>query len=590
MSPLARHRPPEGEPRAVPALARVLSRERLPLYIRLVAIGIVQAGGSIGAALLIRSAHHGSSGPASPGAGRMAVLAISLIIAVVVAAGARAAERVAAERLGQHYVIEVRADLFEHLTNVPARHLGQRNRGNMLLRFVGDLTALRNWVSLGLARLLVAGIVVTLAVSFLIYLDPSIGLAVTVVLIAGTIATWLTTPRLRTSNRMARRWRAKLMGEVAERLAHIGVLQAAGQQRRENRRIARLSAAVSAAMVDQARASGVCRAVAEGTSGLAVVAVIVVGAAQAAGGGASPGTVLAAVTVVGMLTGHLRDLGRVTEYAAGARVARAAARRFLALPTLADPAGLPKLAVHGGRLELDGIGLDGVLDGVTLSAEPGQTVAIVGGNGAGKSTLVALIARMLDPDRGQVRVDGQDLRSCTVKSVRTAIGMAGPDLPLLRGTIERNVLYRQPRAKLGEIARVTALCGLDALVAALPGGWQAEVGDGGSRLSAGQQARIMIARAALGRPKLLILDEPEAHLDASAADVVDRVLADHTGTALVVTHRHELVERADVVWCLQGGRVVEVGPPQTVLCSDGPTARLMKTMPPQWQPMDNALP
>jgi ABC-type multidrug transport system fused ATPase/permease subunit len=225
-------------------------------------------------------------------------------------------------------------------------------------------------------------------------------------------------------------------------------------------------------------------------------------------------------------------------------------------------------------LELDGVGLTDVLTGVTLRAGPGQIVAIVGANGAGKSTLVALAARLVDPDRGRVLLDGQDLRSCNLASVRAAMGIAGPDLPLLSGTVERNVLYRQPSASEQEIARVSALCGLHGLVDELPGGWYAQVGEGGTRLSAGQRARLTVARAVLGHPSVLMLDEAESHLDRAAAEIVDRVLADYRGTALVVTHRREIVERADVVWCLDGGRVVEVGPPYALLTGTGPTARL----------------
>lgn len=556
-------------------LARVLTRARLPLFAWLVMVGVGQAAGAIGTALLVRHAYHSLvTGPAPAGHWHTALVAAGLIGTVGLAAGMRAAERVAAERLGQHYVTQVRADLFDHLTRVPARRLGQRNRGNMLLRFVGDLTALRSWVSLGMAQLLVATIAVTLAIGALIVIDTGIGLAVATVLALGCVATWRTSPRLIASSRRARGRRAKLTGEVTERLTHIGVLQASGQERREHRRVGRLSVKVSEAMVERARAAGLCRAAAEATAGLATVAVVLIGAAEVQAGGTSAGTVIGAVAVAGMLTGHLRDLGRVAEYAAAAKVARAAALRFLAMPTLADPSGLPDLEVGPGRLEIEDLGLAGALAGVTLRAEPGQTVAIVGGNGAGKSTLVALAARMLDPDWGRVRLDGQELRARSLGSVRAAIGIAGPDLPLLRGTVERNVRYRQPRADEQEIARVTALCRLDEVVDVLPGGWHAEVGEGGERVSAGQRARLSVARAALGRPSLLILDEAEAHLDRAAADTVTRVLADHTGTALVVTHRREVVERADVVWCLHEGRVVEVGTPRVLLAGRGPTARL----------------
>jgi ATP-binding cassette, subfamily B, bacterial len=556
-------------------LARVLTRARLPMLAWLVAVGVGQAAASIGIAMLVRAAYHTLvSGTAPVQHGRAALVVLGLVGAVAVGAGLRAAERVGAERLGQHYVTQVRGDLFDHLTKVPARQLGERSRGNMLLRFVGDLSALRSWVSLGLAQLLVAGIAVILAVSVLTLIDTRIGLAVAAVLVMGSVATWRTSPGLILSARLARRRRAKLTGEVTERLTNIGVLQASGQERREHRRVGRLSAQVSEAMIERARAAGLTRAVAEGTAGLATVAVVLVGAAEVQAGRASAGTVIGAVSIIGMLAGHLRDLGRVAEYAAGAKVGRAAARRFLAMPTLPDPAGLPHLTVGSGRLELQGLALGHALRGVTLQAEPGQTVAIVGGNGAGKSTLVALAARLLDPDEGRVLLDGQDLRTRSLASVRAAIGIAGPDLPLLRGTVERNVRYRRPRAGRKELARVTALCGLDELVAVLPGGWHAEVGDGGSRVSAGQRARLTIARAVLGTPSLLVLDEAEAHLDRSAADMVDRVLADYAGTALVVTHRRDLVERADVVWCLDEGRVVEVGPPSAVLCGNGPTARL----------------
>lgn len=558
-----------------PVLARPLARSRLGLFGLLVVVGAGQAIGTVGAALLVQRAFDDlviGVDPVRPGL--VAALAVGLLAAVGLAAGMRWAERVVAERVGQHYVLEVRASLFGHLTRVPARELSRRNRGSMLLRFVGDLSALRLWVSLGLSRLLVAGIAVGLVVGALCVIDLALGTAVGAVLVTGALATWWTSPRLLDTARVARRHRAKLTGEVTERLSHVAVLQSAGQERRERRRVGKHSGRVSAAMVERAKAAGTARAVAEATAGLATVAVVLVGALGVRSGGTSPGTVVGAVAVVGLLAGYMRDLGRVAEYAAGARVARDAVRRFLQLPTLPDPPGLPPLTPGPGRLELEALGLGAALTGVCLRADPGQTVAIVGPNGAGKSTLVALAARLVDPDRGEVRLDGQELRTRSLSSVRAAVGIAGPDLPLLRGSVERNVRYRLPRATDEQVARVARLCGLDEFVAVLPGGWRADVGDGGGRLSAGQRARLTVARALLGEPVLLVLDEAEAHLDQEAAAVIDRVLDAHEGTALVVTHRRELVERCDVVWCLVAGGVAEVGPPGRLLAGDGPTARL----------------
>lgn len=556
-------------------LPRPLSRRRLPLFALLVGIGVGQAVGAVGLALLVQRVFDELvTGTTPVTQGRVLALGAGLVAVVALAAAMRWAERVAAERLGQDYVVEVRAQLFDHLIRVPARALSSRNRGSLLLGFVGDLSALRSWVSLGLARLLVAGVAVALAVVSLAFIDWRIALALAVTLASGGLLVLAASPRLLATARTARRRRARLTGEVTERLSHVGVLQASGQERRERKRVGKHSEKVSEAMVDRARAAGVLRAIAEGTGGLATVAVVLVGAYQVRSGATTPGAVVGAVAIVGLLTGHLRDLGRVAEYAAGARVGREAVRRFLLLPTLPEPADAPALVPGQGRLELHDVCLGAALHDVTLSAEPGQTVAVVGPNGAGKSTLVALAGRLVDADAGRVLLDGQDLADYSIRSVRGAIGVAGPDLPLLRGSVDRNVRYRLPRASDEQVARVAALCGLDALVEALPDGWRSDVGDGGSLLSAGQRARVTVARAVLGEPAVLLLDEAEAHLDETAAGLVDRVLAAHAGTAIVVTHRRALVERADVVWCLVDGRVCEVGPPAQLLVGDGPTARL----------------
>lgn len=558
-----------------PRLPRPISRSRLRRLATLVAIGVGQAVSALLIALLVQRGFDVLvTGTAPVTVAVAAPIVAGLGVGVLLIASLRGLERLVAERLGQDYVLDVRETLFRHLTQVPARELGARNRGSMLMRFVGDLAALRSWVSLGLSRLLVGGLAVGLSSIVLLAVNPSLGLAVGGALLVGALATWAVSPRLMHRTREARRRQARLTGEVTERLTQIAVLQVSGQGRRENRRVGRKSSDVADAMVARAGATGLTRAIAEGTAALATVAALLVGAIEVQAGRTTAGTVVAAVSIAGLLSGHLRDLGRVAEYASGASVARAAARRFLAMPTLPDLPGAPDLEVGGGDVQLQAVALGEALAGVSLHARAGQRIAVVGPNGAGKSTLVAVVARMVDPDHGQVRIDGQDLRTRSLSSVRRAIGVAGPDLPLLRGSMDRNVRYRMPRCEDGEVSRVTRLCDLDAVAADLPHGWRSDVGEGGSRLSAGQRARLTVARAALGRPAVLLLDEAEAHLDARAAAVVDAVLDDHRGTALVVTHRRDLVERADQVWCLQDGQVAEVGTPAALLAGDGPTARL----------------
>lgn len=198
-----------------------------------------------------------------------------------------------------------------------------------------------------------------------------------------------------------------------------------------------------------------------------------------------------------------------------------------------------------------------MLEDVSAVAEPGSLVAVVGPNGAGKSTLIALAVRLLDPDGGVVRLDGQDLALHSQSSIRKAISMTGPDLPLLRGTVDENLRYRCPDAPPEELIRVIQMCSLNELLAELPDGGETRVVEGGRNLSAGQRQRIALARALVGEPPVLLLDEADANLDAKARELVDRIIQTQRGrsTVLIVSHRAEVLEWADAVWQLEGGRL-----------------------------------
>ncbi|TMM05486.1 MAG: ABC transporter ATP-binding protein [Actinobacteria bacterium] len=359
--------------------------------------------------------------------------------------------------------------------------------------------------------------------------------------------------------RRARRRRSRLAANISEQVTALAVVQAFGQVERERARVERQSRQLRRAMVGRARAIGRLRGLSEGCAVLAPAAVLLAGAGEVHAGRATAGTVVAAMTIAGLLTAAVRDLGRVPEYWNGANVALEKARSFLAAPTLAgERRQAPPLPDGPGRLAFAGAGLAGVLEGVDAVAAPGAVVAVVGDNGAGKSTLLALAARLIDADAGSVALDGCDVRDVTLASLRGAVGMAGPDLPLLRGDVASNLRYRWPDAPDAELERVRRLTDLDDVLAELPDGLATRVAERGGGLSAGQQARIALARALVGDPRVLLLDEVEAHLDAGAAAVVDRVLADRRGraTTIVVTHRPELAGAADIVWRLSAGGLV----------------------------------
>jgi ABC-type multidrug transport system fused ATPase/permease subunit len=559
----------------VPRLLAARSRRRL--LGALVANGVGQAAAVVVTALAVQRAFddllaRGGARPATLGAYGGVLLAATLL-----AGWLRARERVDAERLGQHYVHALRMGLYGVLSGLSPRALGRRSRGGVALRFTGDLTAVRMWVSLGLSRLVVSTTFVIGALGALAFVSPALAAAVALVVATGAAGTMLLGRPLESSAREARRRRTRLAANLNEQVAAQPVVQVSGQSRRERRRVRRQSRRLARAMIVRAVAIGRLRGLTEATAGVATTAALLVGAVEVASGRASVGTVAAALTIVGLLVSPLRDLGRVPEYWHNARVALEKVVDFLVTPgSVEDPPGAPDLPPGPGRLELECVELAGSVRGVSALARPGQTVAIVGPNGAGKSSLLALAARLTDPDAGAVRLDGADLRERSLRSVRAAVGVVGPDLPLLRGSVERNLLYRRPDASREELDRVLELCELREVIDGMTDGLRTPVGEGGGWLSAGERQRIALARALLGNPRLLLLDEADANLDATARATLGRVVAAVRGssTLLVVTHRRETVERADLVWHLEDGRMVEEGTPAELLTGDGPTARL----------------
>jgi ABC-type multidrug transport system fused ATPase/permease subunit len=560
-------------------IPRAISGNRTWLLTRLVINGFCQAAAAVANAILVEMAFDKLITTANAGFDHKMVWQIGsgLVAAAIVTALLRVMERADAERIGQDYAYEIRMILYERLMSLAPRALQNRSQGGVMLRFVGDLTALRQWVSLGLARLTVALTTTIASLAALSLVSSRLAFTVGLVLAIGALSSIKLGGRMQSVAKEARRRLSNLAANINEKVASIAVVQVFGQSQREKKRIARQSRRLEEAMVDRAMVAGQLRGITEGTAAIASGAALVVGALEVAAGRTTPGVVVAAMTIVGFLVPPLRDLGRVQEYWHNSRVALQKVEQFLKTPSLVtEQRNAPELQLGAGRLEFDCVSLKGSLHEVSAIAEPGKIVALVGPNGAGKSTLLSLAARLIDPDKGKILLDGQDLAKYSLESVRRAIGMAGPDLPLLRGTVDKNLRYRWRDAPVEEITRVRQICGIDAVLAELAEGENTKVAEGGKGLSAGQRQRIGLARAILGNPPVLLLDEVDANLDAQATGVVDRVLAEHKGTVLIITHRKERLAAADVIWYLENGRLVEKGPPEVLLNSDGPTARLFR--------------
>jgi ATP-binding cassette subfamily B protein len=219
-----------------------------------------------------------------------------------------------------------------------------------------------------------------------------------------------------------------------------------------------------------------------------------------------------------------------------------------------------------------------VLDDVSFNASPGQTVALVGGSGVGKSTIAYLATRLLDPDFGVVRLDGHDLRTLTLASVRRAIVLVEQEPTLLHATIEENIRYVRPEASTFEVREAAEAAGIASFIERLPQGYTTVVGERGLAVSAGERQRIALARAFLADPAVLVMDEPTAALDAIAQrQVIDGSRAVmRNRTTVLITHRREVAMAADHVVVLDGARVVDSGSPQQLAGSSIAFARLFE--------------
>jgi ATP-binding cassette subfamily B protein len=245
-------------------------------------------------------------------------------------------------------------------------------------------------------------------------------------------------------------------------------------------------------------------------------------------------------------------------------------------PDVVDQPGASNMPPIEGRVELRDVWMsynagEPVLQGVSLDAQPGQTIALVGPTGAGKTTIINLLPRFYDVDSGAVIIDGHNVRDVTRHSLRNQIGLVLQDTFLFSDTVMNNIRYGRIEATDEEVIAAAKLAHADDFISRLPDGYQTVLGERGSGLSQGQRQLLSIARAALANPRLLILDEATSSVDTRTERLIQKAMDEllKGRTSFVIAHRLSTIRNADQVYVIDGGQIVEQGRHDDLLAARG---------------------
>ena len=464
-------------------------------------------------------------------------------------------------RVAQDLTVGVRRQVFEHLHRLAVPFHSSQRTGELLYRLMGDVNIVRDTLfssSLGAVGSVLT--FVTMAV-LMVVLDPL--LAALAVLPLPFVGIFLrrSARKLKEATRKQRRKQGHIAARAAESLQQIHLVKAYAAEGREIKEFSRQSRAGEEAGVRAAGISGRMERTTNILTGFGLALVLLVGARRALAGAASVGDLIVILTYVRAL---YQPLGAMS--GAGVRMGRASAAMDRILEVLHTPpedrsSGRPA-PVFAGEIEFVGVRFSypgGVeaLKGVSCQIPAGALALLTGPNGAGKSTAVALLLRLLEPDQGEILIDGEGIDSFRLDSYRRRFAFVPQPIQLFGATLRENILYGRPDASEEEMLRAARTALLDEVAARLPGGYDAMLGEGGGTLSGGEARRLMLARAALRDARILLLDEPLVGLDAEARDEVARATRQVAAgrTTIVITHDAVSEFGADTVLQLDAGHL-----------------------------------
>jgi ATP-binding cassette subfamily B protein len=511
----------------------------------------------------------------------LTVVTVAFVVAAIVEYLTKRAFLVLSGRVGQAVLYDLRTRVYDHFQRLSPAFHERYTSGRVISRLTSDVDAIAELLDGGIDDLVLAALSVGSVGVILLLLDLPMGL---VTLLSFPLLLWLSRWFRRQSAIAYRRTRETVALVIVHFVESLGGIRAVQAFRREPRNQAIFQALNGDYRLANERAFKLVAIFAPGIKligNVTTAVVLVYGGYRVLGGHAEVGVLAAFLLYLRRFFEPMQDLSMFYNSLQSATAALEKLSGVLEeTPGVADPATPVALPQPVGRVDLDHVRFayreTVVLPDLDLHVPAGQTVAMVGATGAGKTTIARLVARFYDPVEGTVRLDGIDLRDLAEPDLRRGVVMVTQENFLFSDTVAENIRFGRPGATDAQVAAAARAIGADTFIEALPEGYDTPVGKRGGRLSAGQRQLLAFARAFLGDPAVLILDEATSSLDIPSERLVQRalrtILADRT--ALIIAHRLSTVEIADRVLVLDGGRIIEDGPPADLVRHGGGYAGL----------------
>lgn len=485
-----------------------------------------------------------------------------------------------------HVEAEMRAGLYRHLQRLPIAFHDRWASGQLLSRATTDLMLLRMFLAFPLTFLLVNGVTILVGVIIMLVQDWTLGLVILVPAVPVLITCVVFEKQYSRAARQAQDQVGDLTTVVEESVLGIRIIKGFGRHRSQARAFRELSGKLRGTELHKARLLAAILGIIVTLPEVAVGAALVLGAVRVADGELSAGTLVAFLSTALALRWPVDSIGFLL---AMSQEAATATERYFEVMDAEPESGAPAIPAKNGASREGGLRFENVtfrypdapedsppvLDRVDLHIRPGESLALVGATGSGKTTLTALVPRLHEVTEGRITLDGRDIRDMSREELRSRVAVAFEEPTLFSATVGENVLMGGGSGE-EDLDRALAVAQAD-FAHALPQGTATQVGEQGLSLSGGQRQRLALARAVVGRPGFLVLDDPlsalDVHTEAAVEAALRRVLADTT--ALIVAHRPSTVLLADRVALLSGGRITAVGTHHELLRGNAEYAHLM---------------